>query len=96
MDWNAIRDEFPITKTYNYQNNAAVAPMCRRSALAVQTFLGEAVDHSCVRGSAYQEAERVRRLSASLLNATADEICFVKNTTEGLNFRFNWDRVESR
>ncbi len=86
MDWNAIRDEFPITKTYNYQNNAAVAPMCRRSALAVQTFLGEAVDHSCVRGSAYQEAERVRRLSASLLNATADEICFVKNTTEGLNF----------
>ena len=89
MDWNAVRQEFPITQNYNYQNNAAVAPMCKRAVAASRQFLQEAMDHSCVRGVAYKEADRVRERSAELLNADQDEICFVKNTSEGLSFVAN-------
>ena len=89
MDWNAVRQEFPVTQNYNYQNNAAVAPMCRRAVSASERFLQEALEHSCVRGVAYKEADRVRERSAELLNADQDEICFVKNTSEGLSFVAN-------
>ncbi len=52
MDWQAIREEFPITRNYNFQNHAAVAPICRRAADAVRQYLTFAEENSYVRGGA--------------------------------------------
>ncbi|HRX83732.1 MAG TPA: aminotransferase class V-fold PLP-dependent enzyme [Phycisphaerae bacterium] len=89
MDWAALREEFPITRNYNFQNHAAVAPMCTRAVQALERFCQENRDHAYLRGGAYKEAERVRQAAARFIGANADEICFIKNTTEGLNFVAN-------
>lgn len=89
MDWTALRGEFPITRNYNFQNHAAVAPMCARATAAVERFCARNAESAYLEGGAYREAERVRQVAARFIGANADEICFVKNTTEGLNFVAN-------
>jgi len=39
MDLTAIRNEFPITGKYNFQNHAGVAPLSRRAAAAMQHYV---------------------------------------------------------
>ncbi len=89
MDWTAVRDEFPITKTYNFQNHAAVAPWSRRAAAAVQQCAESCRDYANLRGGFYQRAEETRSLAARLIGAAPEEVTFVKNTTEGLAFVAN-------
>ncbi|GJM25247.1 MAG: hypothetical protein DHS20C16_16620 [Phycisphaerae bacterium] len=89
MDWDALRDEFPITRNYNFQNHAAVAPMCRRSVEAAQTFLAQTRDSAYLEGGFFKRAEEVRRICAKFINANPDEISFIKNTSEGLNWVAN-------
>lgn len=89
MNWNAIRDEFPITKNYNFQNHAGVAPLCRRSADAARRYLAHAEGNSYVRGGFYRHADRVRAQVAALIHAEPDEVTFAKNTSEGISFVAN-------
>ena len=89
MDWNCLRDEFPITRNYNFQNHAGVSPICRRAADAVREYLRLCQESSHVGTGFYQHAERVRRLAAELIGAKADEVTFIKNTSEGINFVAN-------
>ncbi|MCB9850259.1 MAG: aminotransferase class V-fold PLP-dependent enzyme, partial [Phycisphaerales bacterium] len=88
-DWEALRADFPITREFNFQNHAAVAPMCARATAAVARFCKENQRHAYLEGGFYREAERVRGVAARFINGNADEICFVKNTTEGLCFVAN-------
>ena len=89
MDWDALREEFPITRNYNFQNHAAVGPLSRRAADAVRQYVKHAEENSYLRGGFYKHADRVRALAASLVNANADEITFSKNTSEGISFVAN-------
>jgi len=87
IDWNAIRDEFPVTKKYIYFNHAGVSPLSNRSVRAVQNYLTAISEHGIAR-EAGREFIRItsqtRANLARLMNADADEIAFVKNTTQGL------------
>jgi selenocysteine lyase/cysteine desulfurase len=89
MDWEALREQFPITRNYNYQNHAAVAPMCRGAVAAAQRFCERSLQAAYLEGHFYREAERVRQVVARFMNANADEVCFIKNTSEGLSFVAN-------
>ncbi len=89
MDWNKLRDEFPITRNYNFQNHAGVAPLCKRAADAMHQAVDRALNFGYVDSGFYKHAEHVRQLGAQLLNANADEVTFIKNTSEGLNFVAN-------
>jgi len=89
MDWEALRAEFPITRNYNFQDHAAVAPLCRRAAEAARQYLREAEETSYLGGAFYRHIDQVRQQCATLINANADEVTFIKNTTEGLNFVAN-------
>ncbi|NOT02380.1 MAG: aminotransferase class V-fold PLP-dependent enzyme [Phycisphaerales bacterium] len=89
MDWNAFRDEFAVTRNYNFQNHAGVAPMCRRAADAARQYLDACTASAYVGNGFYKHAEHVRRLAAQLINAKPDEVTFVKNTTEGINLVSN-------
>jgi selenocysteine lyase/cysteine desulfurase len=86
MDSNNHRDEFPITKNYNFQNHAGVSPLSRRAAEAMRTYIAECVSTSYVGRKWYAHVDHVRQLAADLIGANGDEIAFVKNTTEGLAF----------
>jgi selenocysteine lyase/cysteine desulfurase len=89
MDISQIREQFPIARNYNFQNHAGVAPMSLPAAEAMQRYARETSECASVRTDFYREVEQVRRLAAQLINATSEEIAFVKNTTEGLGWVAN-------
>ncbi len=86
MDWNQWRSEFPITQHVTHFNHAGVSPVSRRVAAAVTAFITEAtlIDAAAQRRWE-QRTEAVRGAFARLVGARADEIAFVKNTSEGLS-----------
>ena len=89
MDWEAVREEFPIVRNYNFQNHAAVAPLSRRAADGVRQYVTHVEENSYIRGDFYRHAERVRASAAHLINANPDEVTFTKNTSEGISFVAN-------
>ena len=86
MDWNRWRQEFPLTEKVTHFNHAGVSPVSRRVAEAVSKFITEAtvVDRTVQQGWE-QRTEAIRAGFAQLVGARADEIAFVKNTSEGLS-----------
>jgi cysteine desulfurase/selenocysteine lyase len=88
-DLQAIRGEFPITRHFNFLDHAAVAPISNRCAAAIRAYTEQAANFVHIQGSPYRHAEFVRGQAAKLLNADADEVTFVKNTSEGLAFVAN-------
>jgi selenocysteine lyase/cysteine desulfurase len=89
LDIQAIRAEMPVTRQYNFLDHAAVAPISGPAAAAMRRYIDEAESHGYARGGLYPEAKRVRQLAARLLNCHAEEVTFVKNTSEGLSFVAN-------
>ncbi|MFN0136520.1 MAG: aminotransferase class V-fold PLP-dependent enzyme [Phycisphaerae bacterium] len=81
-----IREKFPITRNYNFQNHAAVAPLSLPAADALVGYARELAEFAYLRGTYYRASEHVRQSIGRLINADADEVTFVKNTCEGINF----------
>lgn len=84
-----IRAQFPITRRYNFLDHAAVAPLSAPAAAALKAYADEMAESSYLKGTFYRTADHVRQLAARLINAGPDEITFVKNTSEGLNWVAN-------
>lgn len=85
LDWDSVRDEFPVVERYIYFNHAAVAPVSKRTAEAVSSCIEEYCRDGIVCNRRFLESvEDTRILAARLVGARQDEIAFVKNTTQGL------------
>jgi len=83
--WERYRDEFPVTKNLIYLNHAAVAPLPRRGAVAMQKLAQDALDFGSLHyGDWMATYEGLRVSAARLLNASPREIAIVKNTSEGI------------
>jgi cysteine desulfurase/selenocysteine lyase len=89
MKLDEIREKFPITRNYNFQNHAAIAPMSAPAAEALIGYARELSEAAYLRGTYYRAAERVRNAAAKLINADPSEVTFVKNTCEGINYVAN-------
>ncbi|MBU0616640.1 MAG: aminotransferase class V-fold PLP-dependent enzyme [Planctomycetes bacterium] len=89
MRLEEIREKFPITRNYNFQNHAAIAPMSAPAAEALIGYAREISEAAYLRGTYYRAAERVRGSAAKLINADPAEVTFVKNTCEGINYIAN-------
>ncbi|MBV8475562.1 MAG: aminotransferase class V-fold PLP-dependent enzyme [Acidobacteria bacterium] len=94
------REEFPITRELIYLNHAAVSPLCRPAAEAMKHLADDCCSYGSLHYDAWMETYAgLRRAAAKLINASADEIAIVKNTSEGINtvaLGFPWkpgDRV---
>lgn len=83
------RSLFPITGRYNFQDHACVAPLSAPAAEALKAYAQELSESSYINGTYYRVADQVRMAAAHLLNADADEITFVKNTSEGISYVAN-------
>jgi cysteine desulfurase/selenocysteine lyase len=84
-----IRVQFPITRNYNFQNHAAIAPLSRPASEAMAGYAREVCESAYLEGTYYRAAERVRQAVARLINADPEEITFVKNTSEGISYVAN-------
>jgi selenocysteine lyase/cysteine desulfurase len=86
MDWEVWREQFPITKHRLHLNHAGVSPVSRRVVDAVQKFVNEATVVDAPAQRRWEaRSEQIRTSFARLIGARADEIAFVKNTSEGLS-----------
>jgi cysteine desulfurase/selenocysteine lyase len=89
MRLEEIRAAFPITRNYNFQNHAAIAPISAPAAEALIAYARELSESAYLRGTYFRAAERVRNAAARLINADPSEVTFVKNTCEGINYVAN-------
>ena len=83
------RAAMPIVERYCFLNHAAVAPICAAAAAEIERFAREARDHAYLTGHWYRRAEETRALAAALIQASPEEVAFVKNTSEGIAFVAN-------
>ena len=86
MNWARTRSFFPVTRELAYLDNAGVAPISTRVEETLARFAAEASRRGALRYDDFYdtEIERVRGRAGDLLGARAEEVAFVKNTTEGL------------
>ncbi|MFQ6048532.1 MAG: aminotransferase class V-fold PLP-dependent enzyme, partial [Phycisphaerae bacterium] len=84
MQIEDIRSQFPVTANFNFQDNAGVAPLSRPAAQAMRAYIDHAERHAYLDSHWYRQADRVRQLAAKLINASPEEVTFVKNTSEGI------------
>lgn len=89
MTIDALRQQFPITRAYNFLDHAAVGPLSAPAAQALREYADEVATCSYLKGTYYRQLEHIRQAGARLLGAGPDEITFVKNTTEGLSYVAN-------
>jgi selenocysteine lyase/cysteine desulfurase len=85
MLWERYRDEFPVTQNLIYLNHAAVAPLTRRAATAMQSLAQDALDFGSLHYADWMATyEGLRVSTGQLINADPKEIAIVKNTSEGI------------
>jgi cysteine desulfurase / selenocysteine lyase len=90
LDFEKIRQEFPVTEELIFFDHARVAPLPERVRQVVTAFVDDATRF----GTAHYEnwiagIEQSRKNFARLINAGTDEVAFVKNTSEGLSIVAN-------
>ena len=78
-------DAFPILARWDFFNHAGVTPLPRAVSDALRRYASEAETQTYLTGTWYKDIERLRLLSARMLNCHRDEIAFTKNTGEGLS-----------
>ena len=72
--------------------------MHRLAAQAIREYADQAEQTASIGDGPYRRAERIRQRLAELLNANADEVTFIKNTSEGLSFvanGLNWNQGDN-
>jgi selenocysteine lyase/cysteine desulfurase len=89
FDVDAIRQEFPITKTMLYFDSAHQAPLAASVKAGIEKFLAEGFMAAGPKSLWLERVEQVRARIAALLGADVSEIAFTKNTSEGLNIAAN-------
>jgi cysteine desulfurase / selenocysteine lyase len=81
-----IRALFPATRKYAYLNSAAVSPMPTVTADAVYSQLKDASENGTLNYTEWiATKERARALVAEMLNVRAEQIAFMRNTSDGLS-----------
>jgi cysteine desulfurase/selenocysteine lyase len=84
--WQRYRDEFPVTQNLIYLNHAAVAPLSRRCATAMQELARDAMEFGSLHYDRWLDTyEAVRVTAAKMIGAQRNEIALVKNTSEGIS-----------
>jgi selenocysteine lyase/cysteine desulfurase len=89
MTLEETRSKFPITRRYNFQDHAGIAPLSGPAAQALVDYARESSESAYLQGTYHWAAEHARQAGARLISAHADEVTFIKNTCEGINYVAN-------
>lgn len=86
LDFDLVRQDFPIAERRAYLNNASIGPMSNRVIAAVDAFLADVRDNgrNNYPGWCLHADTEIKNRIGALIGADRSEIAFVKNTTEGL------------
>src|SRR5262249_33599870 len=79
------QDQFPVTEHLVYLNHAAVAPLCKPAAQAIEALAQDVLRFGSLHYDLWLDTyERLRVAAAKLIGAHRGEIALVKNTSEGI------------
>ena len=85
IDWAAVRAEFPALTQWTYLNSATFGQMPRRGVEAVAAHFAHRDELACADFlSWFDDMDRIRAKTARLLDAAAEDICFVPTAAHGL------------
>lgn len=87
LDWRSLREqEFPITRDRSWFNTATYGPMPVRSIEAQTSFLQDMALGVKEPGDGHwwDGVDSVREKVGTLVNASPEDLCFLKSTSEGL------------
>lgn len=86
-NWDRLREDFPITKSYTYLANAAITPIPLPVYTEILKFYQGALYHGGTIWSDWMDAmEETRELYSKFIGADSkDEIAFTHSTSEGMN-----------
>lgn len=94
MNIKELRDLFPITQKWIYFNHAVSSPLNLKALSAMSEILEDMMNNGVANlGIWIKNIEETRESVASLLNASKDNIGFIRNYVEGLSLiakGFNW------
>jgi len=83
--WSRYQDQFPVRKRLIYLNHAAVAPLAKPAAEAMQRLAADAMEFGSFHYQQWLDTyEGLRVAAARLIGAERNEIAIVKNTSEGI------------
>jgi cysteine desulfurase/selenocysteine lyase len=83
--WLQYADQFPVRKRLVYLNHAAVSPLCRPAAEAMQWLAADSMEYGSLHyGQWIETQEGLRGAAARLIGADRNEIALMKNTSEGI------------
>ena len=81
-----IRQLFPATEKYVYLNSAAVSPMPKPTVEAIISQLRDVSENGTVNFAEWiNTKQRCRELVAKMLKVRAEQIAFVRNTSDGFS-----------
>jgi len=86
MNIEAVRQLFPITRNWNYQNHAFVSPLPAPVREAMNSFhMQRETDGSLFYAKWFEDVERSKDVISSLINSSGDEIAFFTSTSHALS-----------
>ncbi|MBZ9994048.1 aminotransferase class V-fold PLP-dependent enzyme [Mesorhizobium sp. BH1-1-4] len=88
-DVEAVRKLFPVAEKMTYLDSGFQAPMSTPVKQALEFFVNESYETAGPKSVWLERMEATRAKLATLLNATAEEIAFTKNTSEAMNIAAN-------
>jgi selenocysteine lyase/cysteine desulfurase len=81
-----IRGLFPVTRTLNYLNHAAVSPPPSTTIAAVASQLYDVSANGSLNYREWVDTkERARRLLSDMMHARPEQIAFMRNTSDALS-----------
>jgi cysteine desulfurase / selenocysteine lyase len=84
-NFSELRAQFPVTKSLIYLNHAAVAPLVKPAAEAMQRFAEDGMLYGSDHYQTWLDTyEAVRKATARLINVSPEEVALMKNTSEGI------------
>jgi selenocysteine lyase/cysteine desulfurase len=89
MNWNQVREQFPITNQYVFFDLANKCALPKFSTDTIKEYIRKQQDFSGDKKEWFKTLEQARENFAKMINANASEIAFTKNTSEGLNIAAN-------
>lgn len=90
IDINQIREQFPVVNNLIYFDHAAVAPIHIGSYNAIKEYLEYILHYGDKNYMIWHEkVETIRKGLAKFINATAEEIAYIDNTSQGISIVAN-------
>lgn len=89
MNWDKVREQFPVTKNYIFLDLANKCALPIFSSEVIKDYIYKQQETSGNKNEWFATIADARNNFAAFINAEPSEIAFTKNTSEGLNIAAN-------